>query len=227
MAPATVAAVRDGRTLVLDDGREVRLAGLDVPAGYDAAKTRLADLLAARPIILKRLGIDADRYGRPQVYAFTADDGGMRSVQQALLAGGHARVNAHVGDRSCAAALLAEELRARKGNLGLWREPLFRPRDADKPSELQGDLGRFTLVEGKVLSVRDTAGTIYMNFGRRWSESLTVTISKRNESTFKAAGIEPKRLEGRRIRVRGFLEMRTGPVIEAVRPEQIELTELN
>ncbi len=66
-----------------------------------------------------------------------------------------------------------------------------------------------------------------MNFGRRWSESFTVTISKRNESTFKAAGIEPKRLEGRRIRVRGTLEMRGGPVIEATRPEQIETAELN
>jgi len=30
-----------------------------------------------------------------------------------------------------------------------------------------------------VLSVRESGGTIYMNFGRRWSQALTVTILKR------------------------------------------------
>ncbi|HZP74744.1 MAG TPA: thermonuclease family protein [Pseudolabrys sp.] len=213
--------------MVLDDGREVRLAGLDVPNGYAPAKNRLQELLADRPLIIKRLGIEADRYGRLQVYAFTAEPGTERSIQQALLASGNARVAAHVGDKACAAALLAQERRARKAGLGLWGEPAFQAHPADKPAELLAELGRFTLVEGKVLSVRDNTGTIYMNFGRRWSESFTVTISKRNESTFKAAGIEPKRLEGRRIRVRGTLEMRGGPVIEATRPEQIETAELN
>jgi micrococcal nuclease len=37
-----------------------------------------------------------------------------------------------------------------------------------------------------------------------------------------AAGIEPKRLEGRRIRVRGWVEQRGGPIIAAEAPEQIE-----
>jgi hypothetical protein len=66
-----------------------------------------------------------------------------------------------------------------------------------------------------------------MNFGRRWSEALTVTMSKRNERTFVAAGIEPRRLENRVVRVRGFIEERNGPRIEATRPEQIEIAERN
>jgi len=226
MAPAAALAVRDGRTLLLEDGREARLAGLDVPSGYAGGAARLQELIAGRPLILKRLGLDADRYGRLLVYAFTVEAGAERSLQQALIAGGHARVSAQVGDRACASALLGEEAKARAAGAGLWREPAFRPQAADKPSELLADLGRFALVEGKVLSVRDNTGTIYMNFGRRWSESFTVTISKRNESTFKAAGLEPKSLAGRRIRVRGTLELRGGPVIEATRPEQIELAEL-
>ena len=59
-----------------------------------------------------------------------------------------------------------------------------------------------------------------MNFGRRWSEALTVTISKRNERNFAAAGLDPKRLENRRVRVRGWIEERNGPRIEAASPEQ-------
>ena len=74
-----------------------------------------------------------------------------------------------------------------------------------------------------VVSVRDSGGTIYLNFGRRWSEALTVTILKQNVRSFAVAGIEPRTLEGRVIKIRGFIEVRNGPVIEASRPEQIEV----
>jgi hypothetical protein len=85
--------------------------------------------------------------------------------------------------------------------------------------------GRFALVEGQVLSVRESRGTIYVNFGCRWSEDFTLTVLKRNERAFAAAGVNLKKLSGRRIRVRGFVEERGGPWIEATRPEQLELAE--
>jgi hypothetical protein len=83
--------------------------------------------------------------------------------------------------------------------------------------------GRFTVSEGKVLSVRESGGTIYINFGRMWSRNLTVTILRRNMRSFEAAGMDPKKLEGARVRVRGWVEERSGPRIEAVGPEQIEI----
>jgi hypothetical protein len=63
-----------------------------------------------------------------------------------------------------------------------------------------------------------------VNFGQRWSEDFTVTVSKRNERNFTAAGLDLKGLVGRHIQVRGWIEARAGgyPRIEAVRPEQIE-----
>ena len=66
-----------------------------------------------------------------------------------------------------------------------------------------------------------------MNFGRRWSEALTVTILKRHERIFIGAGLQPKTLENRRLRVRGWVEERNGPRIEATHPEQIEIADLN
>src|SRR5439155_1028005 len=42
---------------------------------------------------------------------------------------------------------------------------------------LAAQRGRFTVAEGNVLSVRESAGTIYMNFGRRWSQALTATAT--------------------------------------------------
>jgi hypothetical protein len=49
--------------------------------------------------------------------------------------------------------------------------------------------GRFTLVEGKVVSVRASGGTIDDNFGQRRSEDFTVTILKRNARQFTATGV--------------------------------------
>ena len=66
---------------------------------------------------------------------------------------------------------------------------------------------------------------IYVNFGRRWSDDFTVTVQKRSERSFTAAGLELKKLAGQRVRVRGTIEERGGPWIEAARPEQIEIAE--
>jgi hypothetical protein len=142
-----------------------------------------------------------------------------------MLALGHARVAAEVGTQRCAAMLLAAERSARAGGLGLWAVSFYVIQKAENPAKVLAERGRFTLVEGKVLSVRESRGTIYINFGRRWSEDFTVTIPKRNERTFVAGGIEPKKLAGRSIRVRGTIEQRGGPWIEATRPEQIEFIE--
>jgi hypothetical protein len=98
-------------------------------------------------------------------------------------------------------------------------------KQADKPSDVLAARGHFALVEGKVSSVRASGATIYVNFGRRWSQDFTVTIAKRNERSFAAAGLDPRSLAGRRLRVRGWVEERGGPWIEAIRPEQIELSE--
>src|SRR6202049_3610729 len=101
---------------------------------------------------------------------------------------------------------------------------------ADHPADVQAERGRFALVEGKVVSVRESGATIYVNFGRRWSENFAVTILKRNERNFTAAGLDLKGLAGRRIRVRGFIEARGGtgqsPWIEAEYPEQIETADV-
>ena len=79
------------------------------------------------------------------------------------------------------------------------------------------------MVEGKVLSVRESGATIYVNFGRRWAEDFTVTILKRNERRFSASGLSLRKMTGRHVRVRGTVEERSGPWIEVTNPEQIEL----
>ena len=222
---AKSAAVRDGRTLMLEDGRELRLAAIE--AG-DESRDALRSLIGGQALRLEwqslgRQGAAFDRYGRLLAFAYAGD--ARQSLQQALLEQGQARVSARTGGRACADALLTAERAARAAHRGLWADPNFAPLQVENLAKLTAEQGRFALVEGKVLSVRESGATIYVNFGRRWTQDFTVIILKRQQRTFTAAGVEPKQLEGRRIRVRGWIERRGGPVIMAEAPEQIEFVE--
>jgi endonuclease YncB( thermonuclease family) len=234
LGSSSVANVLDGRSFVLKDGREVRIAAIEVPpvpaanqsttAGA-AAKAALEALLAGQMVELQDPFQSTDRYER--TIAFVQRAGMKESVGHTMLALGLARVAARVGNAACAAELLSRERVARTAKLGLWADPRYEVREAGDGLQLLAALGHFTVVEGRVLSVRESGGTIYLNFGRRWSEALTVTISKRQERIFAAAGIGPRRLENLMVRVRGWIEERNGPRIEASRPEQIEVAGLN
>jgi len=220
---ATVRAVTESE-IVLEDGRAVRLAGIVNIAQPEAG----AALPPGREIVLKRLGAaETDRYGRVAAHIFVIENGTERWLQADLVARGHARASSRIGAVACAKELLAHEDSARAAKLGLWAEPYYVIGNAAEPAEVLQRRGRFALVEGKVLSVRESGGTIYVNFGRRWSEDFTVTIAKRNERVFSAAGLEPRKLAGRTVRIRGWIEERGGPWVEASRPEQIEVLERN
>ena len=238
IARGTVAHVLDGRSFVLADGREARLAGIEVPplplpgqtdpaaGGGEVARHDLAARLAGAEIVLRQAEAQpTDRYGRLVGYGFRAAPEGETLLQSDLLAAGFARVAVRAGDRACAAELLSRESAARRAKLGLWAGPYYESLDAEHPADVLAQRGRFALVEGKVVSVRESGPIIYVNFGRHWATDFTVTILKRNERSFLAAGVEPKKLAGRRVLVRGWIEERGGPWIEASRPEQIEIAD--
>ncbi len=239
IARGIVSRVTDGRTFTLDDGREIRLAAVEVPSlplpkevdpapGGAAAKDAMAALVGGDEIVLRQAGTAGDRYGRTVAYAYAVRDGAELFAQGELIAAGYGRVAAHVGSRACASDLLGREQAARRARLGLWANSYYDVLHAETPADVLARRGRFALVEGKVVSVRESGSTIYVNFGHHWSEGFAVTILKRNERNFTAAGLDLKGLAGRPIRVRGFIEARGGgsteesPRIEATYPEQIE-----
>jgi hypothetical protein len=168
MGTEAVAGIRDGRTLSLADGRELRLAAIEVT---DKSLSALQSLVEGRDVRLKQLSRERDRYER------------------------------------------------------LWPTPISPPCSQKILPGLRLRGGQFVLVEGKVLSVRENGATICSNLGRRWTRDFIVTIPKRHRREFAAAGIDPNQLEGHPIRVRGWIEQHSGPVIEAAAPEQIELAQ--
>ncbi len=218
-----VATVIDTRSFRLQDGREVRLAGIEpVPAETPAANRppALAAILTDREVRLRGDDDTPDRYGRQPAFVFLVPSETL--VQAELLARGEALVAATVTDKECAGVLMAAEAAARQARRGIWSSPAAI-KSTESPGDILTGIGRFTVVEGKVLSVRQAGATTYLNFGRNWTRDFAVTISRRVLPVFEVAGIVPKSLENRRIRVRGFVEARGGPRIEVLRAEQIEL----
>ena len=131
--------VIDGRTFVLDDGREVRLAAIEVApletgaAPAAAARAALDALIGGDDIVLRRADIATDRYGRLVAYAYAVRDGEELFAQGELIASGFARVGDHVGSRACTLALLESENAARAVKLGLWADSHYDVLDAETP----------------------------------------------------------------------------------------------
>jgi hypothetical protein len=143
-------------------------------------------------------------------------------VQSLLLRQGAALVSSDITEKTCAAALLAAEAEARQTKKGAWAaSPVIK--NAESTDDILTGIGRFMLVEGTVLTVRQAGATTYLNFGRRWTRDFAVTISRRNMPAVESAGTTLKSLENRRIRVRGYVEAHPGPRIEVVRAGQIEV----
>src|SRR5262249_57465266 len=63
----TVASVRDGRTLLLADGRELRLAAIEPT---DDSRDALQLLVSNRDLRLKQVGREVHRYGRLLSFVF-------------------------------------------------------------------------------------------------------------------------------------------------------------
>ena len=215
-----VSAVIDERTLRLEDGREVRLSAIEPAVDKTEATDALAEIVAGRDVTLRGESDSPDRYGRQPAFVFV--DQSDSPVQALLLKRGKAWLLPSVIAKNCASELGEAEAAARQAGLGAWGDN-GAIRHADRPGDIVNRIGQFTVIEGKVLSVREAGATTYINFGRRWTRDFAVTISKRAMAAFAAAGIAVKSFENRRIRVRGWVEAHGGPRIEAIWTGQIEL----
>ncbi len=226
---AEVEAVIDGHTVVLDDGSVVRLAGIEAPRppsaptaadGWPLAR-EAADALThfslGREVGLASGGRDGDRHGR--ILAHLVRDDGLW-VQAAMLEQGLARVNAVADLRTAMPEMLAIEADARRLRRGIWSHPFYSIR---QPQELWRYLDTFQLVEGRIVDIATIRGRMYLNFGTDWREDFTVSISPQDVDPFLALGIQFESLIEERVRVRGWVYRRYGPMIDATYPEQVEI----
>jgi len=233
-----VTTVTDGDTVILDDGRVVRMIGTQAPKlpldrpDFDTwplapeARVALEGLALGKPVQLGFGGEEIDRYGRTLAHVFISAPDGEVWAQQAMVSQGLARVYSFPDNRACLDLLFAAEGRARLGGLGIWSDPYYSIRAADAPGDLLDRAGHYELVEGRVLRAEHNGGRVYLNFGRFWKEDFTVVIEAPALRIFAGSGMDPLALEDALLRIRGWVDERDGPRIEVTHPEQIEVLAL-
>jgi micrococcal nuclease len=201
---AAALEVRPG-ALVEIEGREVVLADVVVPrlARADSGDWRMG---AAR---------GEDRWGRAVV---TLVDG-ERSLAATLLASGEALVSPDASGEGLA-LLLRLEAEAREAGRGLWRLRRFRVQDAQA---VRGDTGELVLVEGEVHAVGWAADRLYLNFAENFRTDFTARLGRADVRALARSGLDPEALQGRRVRLRGWLRYAGGPLIDIQGPAQIEV----
>lgn len=216
-----IAAVSDAVSLNLADGTRVRLADLGLPPDRDA-EAALSERLAALVGSGARLywaHSEPDRYGR--LHAQVVLSGTGLWLQADLIARGLVFVAPGGMSSPCVRRLIEIESRARAEGNG-FGSGAARVMAAGDPA-IGDRLGEFVTVEGTVASVGGSQRNVYLNFGDDWSKDFTVIASRRDIKRWPDAGEDLARLEGERVRVRGYVERWNGPLIRIEHPAQVEV----
>jgi endonuclease YncB( thermonuclease family) len=224
-----VAQVIDGDTLILEDGAEVRLVGIQAPKlalgrpnfpvqpSAEAAKSTLEKLVLGHRLRIAYGGTQRDRHGRVLAHLFDSEG---RWIQGEMVARGMARVYSFADNRARMRDLLILERAARAKRLGLWANQFYQ---ILSPTTAADHIGSFEIVEGEVVAAAVVRGRAYLNFGPDRKTDFTVSVAPRDRRRFEREGIDLGSWAGKRIRVRGWIKLFNGPLIDATHPEQIEL----
>lgn len=200
----TVAEVVDGDTLRLEDGRQVRLIGINAPEfgrdnesdqpWADQAYRAVQNFVqrGGRGIALRHGRERRDRHDRLLAHPYLPDG---RNLTRLLLERGYGlRVTVPPNLHHYRCYDRAEK-DARAGGRGVWSGPWYRGTPA---ADLAEDAGGFSVVSGRIRRVGESARAFYLEL-----EGLTLRLSKDDLPYFE--DLDPHAREGQRLRVRGWI----------------------
>lgn len=212
-------------TVTLPGGEtvSVRLAGIELPRpgspGHALAMQFMDFTLAEAPsLVLLPAEGRTDRYG----FLVTNLELGGESLSHLLVREGYALAYSWPDTRAEGHDLLPVEQEAREAGRGLWGAGVFAVRSAD-PNTLALFLETVQIVEGRVIDVAETRDRTYLNFGFDYRTDFTVSIASADRALFTEAGVNLAGLEGRNVRVRGWLHAINGPSMALDHPERLEV----
>ena len=162
---ARVEHVYDGDTVLLADGRRVRLIGVNTPElGRDGRPDELYAQAAQRWLqqhadgqqVYLLPGVEShDRYGRLLAHLYLADG---RLAAEELVRAGLGYALAVGGNRRLAACLFAAERDARQKHDRLWQQPPVAAAEIDRAG--------FAMVRGHITRVTSTRRGLYIDLDR-------------------------------------------------------------
>jgi endonuclease YncB( thermonuclease family) len=217
--------VIDGDTIVVRGGGKVRLLGINAPEVAhrdrgaeplgERAHQRLRELLQEKQVYLEFDQQRRDRYERLLAHV-TLEDG--TSVNELLLREGLARALFLQPNMRHLQRYFQAEAEARKARRGIWARPEFQVRPA---SRAKGCVNQFCLLRGAVQRVDRKRTYTYLQLPGK----LRVAINNQYLPQFLAAGVDPDKLQGNTVIVRGWVGRRDGHyTLSLHHPQQIDST---
>lgn len=168
---SAVKTVYDGDTLVLDDGRKVRLLGINTPevqhhnqsgeAGGEEAKQWLINALKHTTVRLEIGNEKTDKYGRTLAHVFTEQK---VHINLQLVAAGLAAVSIYPTNLLYVNELLAAQERAERAGLGIWKQPAYQPIKAAELDKTADVPHQWLRIRGQVSSIHYTKKYVYLAF---------------------------------------------------------------
>jgi micrococcal nuclease len=229
MSRAKIVRVERNGVMVLKDGRAARLEGILLPAGAsdrapdlfaEQAIAKLSGLVTGHLLVLAARIPKEDRYGRLRAQAFLSDGAGERWVQRALLQQGLARVSPSPDRDECEDELYSAERSARTERVGIWSLDAYRVRS---PAQLDGESGRFQIVEGTVEDVTSAGGRVFLDFGHDPRNGFAAVITADDLRNFRTIGVDPFGYRNATVRIRGWVDRVRRPEIEIATPADVEV----
>ncbi|WP_063290337.1 MULTISPECIES: thermonuclease family protein [unclassified Pseudovibrio] len=196
------------------DGEFYYLADLTMP---EQDLLLADDFFEEREVRVKALIEQKDRWGRRPAILVDPELGDL-SVW--LVKAGMAIVRPQLRAFNCLKFLINLESMAREKNVGLW---VIKNVINDYKSISYEQIGLYGIVEAKLISVGQTRSKTYLNFGERWTEDLTGIIQRGTLADFSEFGHDLSVMKGKRVRLRGVMQLNQGPLIELKHPAQLEL----
>jgi hypothetical protein len=202
-----------GDEITLHDGRVLRLGG--VKAASPEAKAFLDSHVSGKALVLQ--DATTDRYGR--VRATASVDGSPRTIEEELLREGLAFVYPAVGEERLEVWLAAEH-EARVGKHGFWADTVdVASNDAPRL------YGKYGFVVGCVAKAERVGNKVYLSFGAQERPEFTIALALSQMRTLKRQGVDALSLQGKKVRVRGWVTKGAGPTVTLTDSHQLELAE--
>jgi len=197
-----VKKVYDGDTVLLSDGRKIRLLGINTPeiehahqaaqAGGDLAQHWLTQQLLNTRVRLEFDLEKRDNYKRHLAHLFTEQ--GLH-LNREIVRLGYASTSIYPPNLKYVAELLAAQQKAETGRLGIWQYSEYSPKFTSELSSKnkQG----WQRIVGRVLRIKNTAKSSYLKL----TDNFDVRIKREHLQYFDSLAL----LKGKEIEVRGWV----------------------
>ncbi len=224
--------VIDAHTVLMNDGKIIRLLGFDYPENPQSrdddfsfmGKTTLETMMKKGDefLIWQTLG---EKYGRKNRMGHTLAHLQNKKtgewVNGAMVAGGYAFVKTDKSNPDLAAKLYTLEDTARKDGKGIWKKNSGFA--VLSPDNAKDGNGRFVIVDGMVMRAATSKNNVFLNFGNDSKSDFTVMITPPVRKIMARGGIDPLSLAQKKIRVRGWVRDWNGPFMELDGVERLEV----